>query len=98
MTNVGAWIGVIGLSVTVLIQAIAFAFWMGRLSQRMDTVEAKTDTSDGLMEKVVKLEVKMDHVEQATTKAASALEGVHRQLANIATRNLGNVFEVPGGD
>lgn len=97
MTTVGSWVGVIGLAITFLIQSIAIAFWLGRLSQRVETVESKIESSDSLMSKVVKLEVKMDHVEIATSKAATALEGVNRQLANIATRNFGKVFDVSQG-
>lgn len=97
MTGIGAWVGVIGLGVTVLIQTVAVAFWLGRLSQRMDSVEAKTDNGAAFMEKVVKLEVQMGHVERATDKAATQLEGVNRQLANIATRNFGKIFDVSQG-
>lgn len=83
------WLGILTLFVTVLLQTAFLAFWLGRLSQRVLTVEKATQDSDGLMAKVVRLEVQMEHANHALDKVAREMEGVSRQLGNIAMGRIG---------
>lgn len=93
MTNPSAWAGILSLAFAILIQTAVLAFWLGRLSQRVLSVERASEGSDSLMEKVVKLEVKMDHVEASTAKIGREMEGVNRQLGNIAMGRVGQISE-----
>lgn len=96
MHPLSAWIGVIGLAFSFFLQTIALAFWLGRVSQRLNTVEKASEEGSGVMEKVIRLEVQMDHANQALTKVGREMEGVNRQLGNIAMGHVGALSEIPG--
>lgn len=91
-----AWIGVASLAFTVLLQTAVLSFWLGRLSQRVLTIEKATEGNDGLMEKVVKLEVEMTHATAALDKVGREMEGIHRQLGNIAMGRVGSIADLTG--
>jgi hypothetical protein len=89
-----AWIALAALFVTVTIQGLTFAFWAGRLSQRVTGLEKSGENDAGLGEKVIRLEVQMEHATEALRKVNSNLEGVNRQLGNIAMGRVGHVAEI----
>lgn len=90
------WVGIVGLCFTILIQAVSVAFWMGRLSQRMSTVEKATDSGAVTATIVIETKVKVEHMEGSMEKMGREMEGIHRQLGNIAMGHVGALAELPG--
>lgn len=97
----------LSLGLAILVQTAVVAFFGGKLSQRMTSAEkrlgeqdVKIETKIGdqslLVEKVVRLQVQMEHVTGAVDKLAQTLEGVHRQLGNIAMGRTGQSREIGG--
>lgn len=96
MSSVSAWIGVASLAFTVLIQTALMAFWLGRLSQRVTSVEKAGEGRQDLADKVTRLTVEMEHANAALTKMGREMEGVNRQLGNIAMGRVGHAAELGG--
>lgn len=96
MHSVSAWVGVLGLALGVFLQSIALSFWLGRLSQRLSTVERSTDDRAGVGDKVIRLEVQMEAANKTLEKVGREMEGVNRQLGNIAMGHVGVSAELPG--
>jgi hypothetical protein len=90
------WVGVVGLFIVVMAHTTGFAFWLGRLSQRMSTVEKATDGGAALNNIVIELKVKVEHMEGSMEKMSREMEGVNRQLGNIAMGHIGRAVELPG--
>lgn len=97
----------LSLGLAILIQTAVVAFFGGKLSQRMTSaekrladqdakIEAKIGDQSLLVEKVVRLQVQMEHATGSIDKIGHTLEGVNRQLGNIAMGNVGRAAELPG--
>lgn len=76
---------------------LAVVFWLGVLSNRVATLEReerdrKAREKDGLTDrdKVTRMETLLDGSIEKIESLGRQLDGVHRQLANIATRS-GNI-------
>jgi hypothetical protein len=91
-----AWIALAALFVTVMLQGLTFAFWAGRLSQRVTNLEKGAEGDAGLGEKVIRLTVEMEHANAALLKLGTQMEGVNRQLGNIAMGRVGQAAELGG--
>jgi hypothetical protein len=83
-----AWIALAALSVTVSIQGAGFAFFMGRLSQRVQSLEKTSDDEAGMFEKFIRLDEQMKVANKNLEQMDRHLQGINRQLANIATANF----------
>lgn len=90
----------LALGFAILVQTAVVAFFGGKLSQRMTSVEKRLGEQDvkidkkigdqtALTEGVVELKVEQKHTTKAIEKLAREMEGAHRQLANIATDRVG---------
>lgn len=83
-----AWIALGGLFFGMAVQGALFAFFMGRQSERIATLEREAKREAGLSEKVVRLEVQMENAIKEMESINRTLQGVNRQLATIATHKL----------
>lgn len=95
----------LSLGFAILIQTGVIAFFLGRMSQRMTSAEKRLGEQDAkleskvgdqsvLVEKVVRLQVQMEHSNATQDKMAFTLEGVNRQLGNIAMGRVGHGGEM----
>lgn len=84
-----AWIALASLAAVLFVQTSVVAFALGRLFQRVTQVERDVEHRATTNDTVIELKVKMDHMEAAMTKQATTLEGMSRQLANIAMNRIG---------
>jgi len=89
-----SWIALASLFVLISLQGLAFAFWAGRLSQRVTGLEKQGDGDATLAEKVIRLTVEMEHANASLLKMGNQLEGVNRQLGNIAMGRMGQSGEM----
>lgn len=76
---------------------LAVVFWLGVLSNRVSTLEreerdrkARDIANVADRDKITRLETLIDGASEKMERFERQLDGVHRQLANIATRS-GNV-------
>lgn len=83
------WISFASLAFTIFTSTAVLSFMLGRLSQRVTHVEQRTDSHGSVADKVTELGVEMRHANTTLSKQGSQLEGIHRQLANIATGRIG---------
>lgn len=74
---------------------MALAFWMGVLSQRVRQLEKDCDRGS-LLERVTRLEVKMDGADKKLDHIDTNMQGINRQLANIAMNKVGEAVALPG--
>lgn len=99
-------LSLLALGFAILVQTALVAFFGGKMSQRMTSAEkrlgeqdTKIDNKMGdhsvLVEKVVRLQVQMEHSNATQDKMAFTLEGVNRQLGNIAMGRVGHGGEMP---
>lgn len=95
MHNPSAWAGIVSLAFAILLQTAVLAFWLGRLSQRVLTLEAAGEGRQDTGDKVTRLTVEMEHANAALTKLGREMEGVNRQLGNIAMNRIGMSGELP---
>lgn len=89
-----AWIALASLAAVIFIQTAVVAFALGRLFQRVTQVEAATADRSELSDKVTRLQVEMEHANAALSKVGREMEGVNRQLGNIAMNRVGNAVEL----
>lgn len=89
------WIALASLAGVVLVNAVAVAFWAGRMSQRMTHVELGLADRTELNDKVTALVIHQENSARTLEKVSREMEGVHRQLANIATNRIGVGGELP---
>lgn len=78
-------IALAGLFITISLQGAAFAFFMGRLTQRVITLEKAGEGDGDLSEKVIRLDEQMKVANKSLEQMDRHLQGINRQLANIAT-------------
>lgn len=48
MNEISPWVGVAGVTLSLILAVVAFAFWAGRLSERVDKLKADGDGHTGL--------------------------------------------------
>lgn len=89
-----AWIALGSFGFAFVLHVVAIAFAMGKLSQRVTNVERDTDDRGALNNMVIELRVKMEHVEGHQVKQNASLEGIQRQLGNIAMGRIGVAGEM----
>jgi hypothetical protein len=89
-----AWIALGSLAVALGVHAVVVAFMMGKLVQRVSNVEREVGDRASMNDTVIELKVKMGHVETEMQKQSAALEGIHRQLGNIAMNRIGLAGEL----
>lgn len=82
---VAAWIALAGVFVTLTLHGAVFAYFLGRLTQRVEGLEKASSSDASVAAKVIRLEVEMIHANEKLDGMARELAGVHRQLANLAT-------------
>ncbi len=90
-----AWIAIASLGVGLVIHMVAAAYFFGKQSQRLATVEREMGDRASLSDTVIELKVKMGHVETQLSKQGTVLEGIQRQLGNIAMNRVGLAGELP---
>lgn len=88
-------IGLVSLLIGMMVQIGAFSFWLGRISQRVGTLEKTAEGDRRLNDTVVELSVKMGHVEAMIEKLSTSMDGVQRQLANLSMGRMGRGVEFP---
>ncbi|KAK0332316.1 hypothetical protein LTR94_025378 [Friedmanniomyces endolithicus] len=93
--NIPLSIGLVSLLVGMMIQIGAFSFWLGGVSQRVKKLEDASKGDETLNRTVIELKVKMDHLEALTEKLGASMEGVQRQLGNLAMGRVGRGVEFP---
>lgn len=93
--NIPLSIGLVSLLIGMMVQIGAFSFWLGRISQRVGTLEKASEGDRVLNDTVVALSVKMNHVETMVEKLIASGEGVQRQLANLSMGRMGRGVEFP---
>lgn len=86
---VAAWIALASVVFGMSMQAAVFAFFVGRLTERVATLEREAKREAGLSDKVTRLEVQMENAIKEMESVNRTLQGVNRQLATIATNKLG---------
>lgn len=90
----------LSLGFAILVQTAVVAYFGGKMAQRMTSaekrlseqdvkIESKIGDQSVLVEKVVRLQVQMEHSNIALDKVGHTLENVNRQLANIAMGRIG---------
>lgn len=84
-----AWIAFGSLAFAFLVQTAAIAFWAGRMSQRVLGVEQGLANRSELNDKVTRLCVEQEATNKSLEKMTREMEGVHRQLGNIAMKQIG---------
>lgn len=89
-----AWIALASLAAVMLVQTSVVAFALGRLVQRVTTVEKASEDRSELSDKVTRLTVEMEHANATLSKLVNNSENVNRQLGNIAMGRVGQAVEV----
>ncbi|MFN7130150.1 MAG: hypothetical protein ACK4OJ_13910 [Brevundimonas sp.] len=89
-----AWIALASLAAVLFVQTAVVAFALGRLFQRVTQVETAIGARATTSDTVIELKVKMEHMETSMEKMSREMEGVHRQLGNIAMGQLGRGVEI----
>jgi len=95
----------LSLGFVILVQTAAVAFFGGKMSQRMTSAEKRLGDQDSKIESkiadqsvliraVAKLEVQAEHSNNMLDKVSVQMEGVHRQLGNIAMGRVGHGGEM----
>lgn len=84
------------LAVLVVGHIALTAFYFGKLSQRVASLEKESEGMAGVSEKVTRLEVQMDTAIKTLEKLDTHMVGAQRQLANIAARHF-ETEQVPRG-
>ena len=80
-----AWLS---LAIVILIQTALVAFFLGRLSQRVTTIERESAGREGLGDRITRLEVKMDAATGTLERLDGHMVSAQRQLANIAAGRI----------
>ncbi|MFN7110333.1 MAG: hypothetical protein ACK4M2_01755 [Brevundimonas sp.] len=89
-----AWIALASLAAVLFVQTSVVAFALGRLFQRVSQVEKVSEGRGELSDKVTRLQVEMEHANSALEKVGREMEGVNRQLGNIAMNRIGHAVEI----
>jgi hypothetical protein len=87
-----AWISLGGLFLAMSAYGATFAFFLGRQSERISTLEREAKRDVGLTESVARLDERLKHTTEQLERFDRGLQGVNRQLANLAT-GKGGLFQ-----
>jgi len=88
------WVAMAGLFAGLFVQVAVFAFMLGRLSQRVTTLERDGSALQGIRDAVTKLTVQMDTAQGDISNINQTVSGVQRSLSNIMTGRASKVVEV----
>lgn len=91
------WIAFCGLAFTVISALLAAAYQMGRLSQRVDNVENLITKEAGTHDEVIVLKTQMKTVLASMEQIKRGMDGVQRQLGNLAGLKGNTLIELGGG-
>lgn len=83
------WVPVASLALAIMVNAALVAFRLGQQSQRITNLEQAAGDRTSMNTTVIELRVKAEHTEAQLTKISATLEGVNRQLGNLAMGRLG---------
>ncbi|WP_269715712.1 hypothetical protein [Caulobacter sp. NIBR2454] len=83
---VAAWIALVGLALGLAGQGMLIAFFLGKQSQRIATLEREANREAGLSEKVTRLQVQNENMAEQMKSMDRHLQNMARQLANLATK------------
>ncbi|MDB5458166.1 MAG: hypothetical protein JWP92_3751 [Caulobacter sp.] len=86
-----AWIALCGLFFAIAVQGAAFAYMLGRQAERIAVLERENKRDAGVSESVARLDERLKHTTEQLERFDRGLQGVNRQLANLAT-GKGGVF------
>lgn len=89
------WIAMAGLFAGLFVQVAVFAFMLGRLSQRVNTLERDGSALQGIRDAVTKLTVQMDTAQGDISHISRDVSGLQRSLANIVTDRGNKTVELP---
>jgi len=84
-----------GLFVGLFVQVAIFAFMLGRLSQRVMTLERDGSALQGIRDAVTKLTVQMDTAQGDISHISRDVSGLQRSLSNIMTDRASKPLELP---
>ena len=70
--STAVWVAVVGLIITVIIQAVGLVIWGARLTQRVNVLEDEVEPLKALAIQIARMEVKQDQLfEQLKELSAS---------------------------
>lgn len=87
--TVSAWVAFGSLSLAIVVYAVTSAFALGRAFQRITHVEREISDRSAMNDKVIEMGVKIAHIEAQLPKMSASMEGINRQLGNIAMGRIG---------
>jgi acyl-coenzyme A synthetase/AMP-(fatty) acid ligase len=91
------WISFAALLLAGATYAVTFAFFMGKMAQRVQALEEKAADGAGVHEDVIRLKVQMEAVLESLKSVDRHVSGMQRSLATLAARGAGGIqtFEEP---
>ena len=89
------WVAMAGLFAGLFVQVAVFAFMLGRLSQRVNTLERDGSALQGIRDAVTKLTVQMDTAQGDISHISRDVSGLQRSLSNIVTDRANKTVELP---
>jgi hypothetical protein len=87
--NASAWIAIASLSGFVLLQTTVIAFAMGRLFQRVSTVEKGHDSVSALVSDVAEMKSDIRHMAKSMDDLSSRLEWATQVAPTARRRKVG---------
>ncbi|MFC5370943.1 hypothetical protein ACFPIF_00150 [Brevundimonas faecalis] len=89
------WLALASLCAGLFVQVAVFAFMLGRLSQRVTTLERDGSALQGIRDAVTKLTVQMETAQADITHISRDVSGLQRSLSNIVTDRSDKFLELP---
>lgn|SRR5690606_15669804 len=89
------WLAMASLCAGLFVQVAVFAFMLGRLSQRVTTLERDGSALQGIRDAVTKLTVQMDTAQGDISHISRDVSGLQRSLSNIVTDRASKAIELP---
>ncbi len=83
---IAAWIALASLFVAVSIQGLLYAYFMGRLTQRVSSLESAGSRDAELFEKVIRLDERQQSGNDKLEALHRDMGNIQRQLANLSTK------------
>jgi hypothetical protein len=71
--TISAWVGIAGLTITLLGTIVAFAFWAGKLSERVDQLKEDGVGTEGMKLAFARFEARMEEQMKAQAEKLSGL-------------------------
>jgi len=85
-----------GLILAFFVQTAAFAFILGRLFQRVSSLEKHDDVAAGVSRAVIRLEVEMTHVTQKLEALFGEVGGLRADLRALEIRHEADLLRMAG--